>query len=245
MHRILVIGMMHGVNGIATSVMNLYRNLDTSRYQWDFLLRNEYKKKRCYQQEIEERGGRVYYMHHTLQDIPRSSRRAFRELLLSIPDLQGVHVHDLGHNTYPLYCAKQLGLPIRATQYHSARSRTETLALTDKRPFDGKLRLIAGPGFDRLACSDFAGRFAYGHLPFEIIPNGVDAERFSFNPLYRMLLRRQMGIDEKAPVMGFLGTVYRIKNPLFALRVFRAFKNLRPDAQMVFVGGGEMLQETR
>ena len=244
MHRILIVGMLPSINGVSTSIMNLYRHLDRSRFQWDFLIEKKHQgKKNLLIEQIKSLGGHVYYLNHTKTDIPRHSRKAFRELLSSIPDLQGVHVHDLGHNTYPLYCASQMGLPIKVIQYHTAKSKTETRSLPPTRPFDSKLRQIAGDGFDRFACSDLSGVFAYGKLPFQVLPNGVDTRRFSFNPLYRTLLRRQLGIPENAPVLGFIGNLFSVKNPLFAVKVFREFRKLRPDAHMIVNGGGTMVKE--
>lgn len=42
MYRVLVFGLLAGPNGVSTAMMNLYRNMDKSKVQWDFVMFKEY-----------------------------------------------------------------------------------------------------------------------------------------------------------------------------------------------------------
>ncbi len=245
MHRILIIGFLPGTNGISTSVMNLYRALDRCRFQFDFLIAKGDRKrfKKHNETEIRSLGGNVYYLNYSHRGFPSYSRRKLRELLCSIPDLAGVHVHDLSLLTYPLYLAGRLHLPVRVIHCHTAASKSETAVPTKNRSVLARLRLIAGDSFDRLACSDLAGIYDYQGLPFRVFPNAVDIDRFSFRPLYRALIRKKLGIEDDAVVFGFVGNVYEVKNPFFAVKVFAQYRKTRKNSHMLLCGNGKLIKE--
>ena len=62
MERILQItgGAMNRNDGIANFVMNIYRHIDKSKYQFDFLVIAD--KEGDYDREIKKLGGKIYYV---------------------------------------------------------------------------------------------------------------------------------------------------------------------------------------
>lgn len=240
MNRILIIGYIPNPNGISTSVMNIYRNLDRSLFQYDFLLSEIHRNNMTEDmKEILTLGGNLYYMDYEKYDFPERSYDDLKSLMLSIPDLKGVHVHDLYRMTAPLRIADGLGFPVKAI--HSHVSWGERAAEIKNEPdFKARLDDIRGEQFDRLACSDSAGLFDFDNLPFEIIPNGVDLNRFTFNPVHRSILRRKLGISNSSCVIGTVANLFPSKNPMFALEVFRQFKNINPDSHYFILGSGSM-----
>ena len=70
MYRVLAFGMLGGPNGVSTSMMNLYRNMDKSLIQWDFVLMKEYYdrktkkgKPNSFYDEILSLGGRCHFVN--------------------------------------------------------------------------------------------------------------------------------------------------------------------------------------
>jgi len=80
------------------------------------------------------------------------------------------------------------------------------------------------------------------HLPshkLELIPNGIDMARFSGDGKAEAL-RAELGIEERAPVVGFVGHLRPVKNPQ---RLLEAFATVelgagRPPAHLVLLGKG-------
>lgn len=70
-----------------------------------------------------------------------------------------------------------------------------------------------------------------------VIYNGHDMERFRQLPAEG--LRASMNIGENGPIIGMVGNLYEIKRPEDLLAAFRIVLEKRPDAHLVFVGGGE------
>ncbi|MBR2673991.1 MAG: glycosyltransferase [Mogibacterium sp.] len=184
-------------------------------------------------------------MNYDNYSFPKSSRQKFKELMLSIPDLKGVHVHDLATMVYPLYLADRLGFPIKVIQCHTARSKSVTNNLKKSRSQIAKLNLIKGNQFDRFACSDLSGLYDFPGLSYEIMPNAVDIDRFTYNKLYRSLVRQKLGIKDSSTVIGSVGNVYYVKKPLFSIEIFHRFHLKNPDSYYFVLGSGNMLNNVR
>ncbi len=246
MYRILVTGMLSGPNGIATSMLNLYRHMDRDRVQLDFLFRRIDRTKDpvfTHKAEIESLGGRIFWASYTTSSYPASARRHLRELFDEHPEIRGVHMCALSMNdVYPAHLAVRRDLPVRIIHCHTGRARDQKEAIAPA--FLANQKRTANGNYDRWACSDLSGEYMYGDPPYRIVPNAVDTERFSWNPLYRTAVRKSLDIGEDDPVLGFVGNMYYIKNPRFALRVFREFRKLRPNAKLLLVGTGKDLKDT-
>ena len=194
-------------------------------------------------EEILDLGGTLHYMDYDKYCFPESSYDNLKKLMLSIPDLKGVHVHDLSLMTYPLHLADQLGFPIKVIQSHAAWGCDAFKSPKSDPDYHKRLDMIRGDQFDRLACSELAGDFTFEDLPYEIIPNAVDLDRFSYNPLYRTILRKQLHISDSTCVIAYVANLLKSKNHLFALEVFREFHKLVPDSVYLILGWGDILRE--
>ncbi|MEV0171941.1 glycosyltransferase [Streptomyces sp. NPDC050803] len=69
----------------------------------------------------------------------------------------------------------------------------------------------------------------------EVVPNGIDLDRFRFDPVQRLRTRRRLGLPEDAYVVGGIGRLTAGKD--FAT-VIRALDRLPDDCWLLLVGGG-------
>lgn len=69
----------------------------------------------------------------------------------------------------------------------------------------------------------------------EVVPNGIDVERFRFDPVLRARTRRRLGLPEGAYVVGGVGRLTAAKR--FDVLI-RALAELPPDHWLLLVGGG-------
>ena len=245
MKRILVTGYVPGANGIATCVHNLYRQLDRTRFDWVFLIREEYRQRAADLAPLRELGGELHFLEYSKSYFPKESRQRLKSLLAEIPDLCGVHLQATDLNIYPIILARELGLPVRVIQYHSPANRERIAAQNAGK--DARLaarrRRVAGEDVCRLACSDLSGEYGYGSLPFRVFPNAVDLSRFFYSPLYGQILRKKLGIPDGATILGFAAIFSSYKNPLFAAEVFAAYHRRDPGAHMLLCGRGALRGE--
>ncbi|MFJ5267657.1 glycosyltransferase [Streptomyces sp. NPDC088358] len=69
----------------------------------------------------------------------------------------------------------------------------------------------------------------------EVVPNGIDVDRFRFDPVLRARTRRRLGLPDGAYVVGGVGRLTAAKR--FDVLI-RALAELPPDHWLLLVGGG-------
>lgn len=236
-YRILIIDFYPVINGTASFVMGVYRHLDRSRFQFDFLISESYRRRTVHMDEIKRLGGRVFYFDYNRENFFGERIDKLREFLSAHPEICGVHVHDTRWQTGPLILADELGLPIKAIHSHTSWGRSDPLKHITKQDINERIQSISGPQFLRLACSDLAGMYAYSELPFEFIPNGIDTKTFIYNPLHRELTRGKLCISPETCVIGFVANNSVNKNIPKALEVYEEFHKLVPNSKLLMIGG--------
>lgn len=94
----------------------------------------------------------------------------------------------------------------------------------------------------RLACSVVAAEWMYCN-PYNkkaiLIKNGIDTEKFRFNPEIRQIEREKLGLTDDNFLIGTVGRFSYPKNPEYLLRVFEVVYANHPNARLLWVGEGE------
>lgn len=93
----------------------------------------------------------------------------------------------------------------------------------------------------RLAVSNRAGNYLYGNFPYELLSPGINAKRYKFNPKMRKEVRNKFNITTEF-VIGFVGRLVDIKNPLFAIKILQKLmeKNGYVNSKMLIIGDGPL-----
>lgn len=91
------------------------------------------------------------------------------------------------------------------------------------------------------ACSKLAGEYKYSNKilkskKFKVIKNGIDPEKFKFDPETRKTKRKELGIKDET-VLCNVGRFSEEKNQLFLLDVFKEYLALNPNSFLLLVGG--------
>ncbi len=73
-----------------------------------------------------------------------------------------------------------------------------------------------------------------------VVPNGVWSEEMSRPPSGFLALRDLLKLPASDPIVGCIGTLYDLKNPLMFVRVAAAVIAARPATQFVWIGDGPM-----
>lgn len=229
--------------GTEAFLMNHYRVLDTSHYQFDFLVFRE--KDYPYLEEIRQRGGRVFFVE------PPSRTRILpflRQAVACIRDngpYLAVHSHVNVENAWVMVAAWLAGAPRRISHSHATIGKEGSFPVVCYRAF--QTRLIKDFATDYLACSPQAGAYLYGesffHKKGQVIHNGIDVDAFAPAPEGELdALRREFGIPPDTFVVGNITRFDPKKNQMFALEVFRDILQQRPQSLLLLGGpdGGQL-----
>jgi glycosyltransferase involved in cell wall biosynthesis len=223
--------------GAESMIMNIYRNIDRNKIQFDFVV-NERETEYAYEAEIRELGGRIYHMPSYKIANYFTYKRAWKRLLCEHPEWSIVH----GHHTSPAFIYLTVANSLnRVTIAHShtagsersLRSRTKVLT---RYP----LRYIADYLF---ACSSSAAKWMFGthSASASIVNNSIDTHKFVFNEVVRKDIREKFKIDNQF-VIGHVGSFQTPKNHNFLIDIFKAIHERNIKTVLILVGDGDLRQ---
>lgn len=221
--------------GTQAFLMNLYRNIDRSKVQFDFLV--EYSEKQFYDDEIEALGGRVYRStFREDKNLPRFI--AFlRDFFDRHREYRVVHCHAYTIGYFVLKEAERAGITVRIAHSHNNNMSGVT------KPLKIVMRSLFSVHANRfMACSDEAGKFLFGDRDFTVVKNAIDVDRFAFDGAVRAEVRNELELGDSL-LVGNVGRLHHQKNQLFLLDVFKEVVELRDDAKLLLVGNGPMRDE--
>ena len=232
--RVLHILQRMEAGGTQAFLMNIYRNIDKTQVQFDFLV--EYPEKQFYDDEIISMGGRIFY-----SDV-RKSKNIFKfktqlKNIIQKNNYKIVHVHTYSIGCFVLRAAKKYNVNTRIAHAHSN-------SMTKKNRTIKKLLKVLYPiwATDYLACSEEAAEFQFHGKPYLIIKNPIDLHKFIFNKRARLKTRNGIGIKDEL-LVGHVGRFKPEKNHSFLFKVFLEIKQVEKNAKLLLIGNGEN-QET-
>lgn len=217
--------------GMESFLLNLYRHVDRSRIQFDFVVGSQNGWCQSYADEIRNLGGEIYTLPAGLKGI-----RAFQSLLLQHPDYQIIHCHRDAMSTLFLLVARFVGRKLLISHSHSASEtgwvkQVATVALL---PLLNKLALY------RLACGREAGEHLYHGYAYRVIPNAIDLSAFTYKQERAEIVRRNLGFFPDDLVIGHVGRFEKVKNHSFLLDVFSRLHTRDPRMKLLLVGSGSL-----
>lgn len=234
--RVLQVVAELGMGGIQSFIMNVYRNIDREKIQFDFLLNTD--KKGVFEDEIEKLGGRVFRVSSRNESFLKN-KRELEEFFYKHREYRCVHCH-FSNLSYlmPLKIAARAGIPTRIIHSHSTHLPSNPLHKVLHEYNRRKLDSIAT---DFYACSDLAGKWLFGGTKgYEkqvIVNNGIQTEKYVYDEEVRKNIRVQLGVENKI-VIANVGRLSEPKNHIFLLNVFAELKKNDLNTVLVLVGDG-------
>ncbi len=237
---IRILHVIHGMNcgGTENFIMNIYRNIDRTKIQFDFLV---HTNKRCFfDDEIERMGGCIYRVpYYNILNIflyKNSLRRLFSEH----QEWVAVHGHLGSCACIYLRMAKQYGIYAIAHSHAIKNTRITMKELI----YRFHAYLTRGVADYYMGCSYEAGVDRYGEKiatsnKFKIINNGIKSSDYDYNPQVRAIVRKELGINQRY-LIGHIGRFSPVKNHTFMVEVLAELKKSNSDYAMIFVGDGEL-----
>lgn len=148
-----------------------------------------------------------------------------------------VHIHgNSATMAFDLLAAYVGGASVRITHCHNCAHQPAFKQATLGRLLN---RLVTDP----VACSRAAGEMLYTR-PFRVLVNGIDCERFSFDPAIREQMRQKLGL-KGCFVIGHIGRFSQQKNHTRLLHIFKAILQRKPQARLLLCGEGENFEQSR
>ncbi len=236
--RVLQIIRQMNQGGAENFIMNVYRNIDREKVQFDFLV----YKKGVFDDEIRKMGGKVYYGKYITEIGQYSYCKKLKNFLQEHPEYNVVHSHLDQVSGIILEVAKMAGVKVRISHSHNTRNTNSLLGKIYKKYLQSKINKNATV---LMACGEEAAKWLFKEKANEaiIVPNGIDLKRYKYDEDIRKQVRKELNIDENTIVCGHIGRFSKQKNHKFLLQIFKEYQEINKDSKLVLVGDGQLKAE--
>lgn len=220
--------------GVETLIMNIYRNIDRNKIQFDFIVHN--KKREFYDDEIESLGGKIYRLTYKDDKNIFKYIHDLKTFFYEHKEYNIVHGHMQSMMPLYLYIAKKCGVKNRIAHSHN-NSYEKSIKGFILHVLSRFSRCFSTINF---ACSSDAGKYLFGKKEYQIIYNGIDMDKFEFNINERKKIRKELKISKNEILIGNIGRMEKQKNQFFLLDVFKEILQKDSNYKLIIIGNGSL-----
>lgn len=227
--------------GSQSFVMELYRQVDKSQVQFDFVVfPNE---SGGIEQEIKSLGGKIFVCPRYSGKNHFEFCKWWRCFLREHPEYHVIHGHVRSCASIYLSIAKKAGL-VTIAHSHSTSNGNGVSAIF-KAVLQLPIRYIADHLF---SCSDKAGIWLYGKKAvnspkYKMVPNCIEISRFLYSEQDRVAVRNELNIPQESKVIGHIGRFHEAKNHQKIIGIFAEVLKKNNEVRLLLVGDGDLRLE--
>lgn len=219
--------------GIETLLMNIYRNLDRDKIQFDFLVQTD--KKNDYEDEIYKLGGRIYRIKRLNVLKPYKFYSDLRKFFKNHNEYKIVHSHINTFSKIVLKVATKENIKVKIAHAHISYP-----GFNLKTIIKYLYRLNINKYADyKFACSNEAAKWVFGNnKEYILFKNGIEYEKFLYNDKIRNKIRKDLGLSNNDILIGHVGRFNKQKNHDFLIDVFKELQKINNNSYLMLVGKG-------
>lgn len=232
--------------GAESMLMNIYRNIDTKKVNFDFVVFGN--ENGIFSSEVKKMGGNIFKVSSLKEKGILNFIKEIKDIINENGPYDAIHSHIDYLSGLVLIAAKICNVPIRISHSHS------TNAITHK----GKLNcvthlilkfLIGINANCYLACNNEAARYMFGKFKSKkaiIINNAIDLNRFSEKGQYKTEKIKELlklNISDKTKIITNIGRFVEAKNHKALVDIFNNYHKEVKDSILLLVGDGELKEE--
>lgn len=225
-------------NGRMHVIMNIYRQIDRSKIQFDFLATET--DGASFESEILDLGGKVFLVPEKKKNNFLTLSKKLKEVL-KVRDYTIIHYHATSQWAATLFSLQKYG--IKKVIIHSHATVYSDSILKSIRNLIFSIPMFFS-ATDFIAVTHEAGEKFFFKKKFEVIPNSIDIDRFKYNESNRKRIRKSLNIKDSELVIGNVGRFSKQKNQLFILDIFKEIlKNQDSNSntwRLLLIGQGDL-----
>lgn len=224
--------------GAETMIMNIYRNIDRKKIQFDFVI---HSSKRCdYTEEILTMGGKIYSIPRFIGKNYFQYKKAWEKHFSEHTEHEIIHGHM--RSTASIYLKIARKYRVKTIAHSHSTSNGVSISAIVKQIMQYSIRYNSDYLF---ACSQKAGEWLFGKKKFNksnsfIVNNAIPSKEYKFNLKKRDEMRKELGIEGKF-VIGHVGRFCHPKNHDYLIKVFEWILDRDNNSVLLLIGDGELL----
>ena len=238
--RILHIIRHMNMGGAENFIMNLYRNINKEKIQFDFLVND----KGLFDDEIKQMGGNIYYMKYITEIGQIKYVKELKKFFKDNSEYDIIHSHLDQVSGIILETANSCNIHNRIAHSHNTKNTNNFVIKLYKKYLQSKINKNATHYF---ACGEDAAKWLYKEQADKsiIIPNAIDLKRFEFNIEQRKKIRKELNIDDNTIVVGQIGRFAKQKNHKFLIQIFYEYQKMNRNTKLILIGDGELKEKIK
>ena len=227
------------LGGAEALIMNLYRNLDRDKIQFDFIVHSD--KIGLLEDEIQSLGGKVFRCPKFKGNFFKY-KRWWYNFFNQHTNYRILHSHIRSSASLFIPIAKKFGM--KAIIHSHSTSNGKGVVSLVKHLLQLPLRFQADYLF---ACSNEAGKWLFGRnvtkkTNYFLFSNAIPVEKYLYNNEIRKKYRADLNL-ENCFVIGHVGRFSLPKNHKFLIECFSEIHKVNDAARLLLIGNGELYNE--
>lgn len=226
--------------GAEAMIMNLYRSIDRSKVQFDFVVHTN--DKCAFDEEILSLGGVIHRVPKYNVVNHFKYKKSWEKLFTEYPEYKLIHAHVRSTASIFLQTAKKYGLKTIAHSHNTSSGsgvRAVVKTILQKR--------ITRYSDLLFAASKKAGEWLFGKAAiikddFFILNNAINTENYVYDEIIRREKRKELGIANET-VIGHVGRMHSQKNHLYLIDIYKEYVQINPNSKLLLLGDGGLRNE--
>ncbi|EPB8187129.1 TPA: glycosyltransferase [Clostridium perfringens] len=228
--------------GVETMLINLYRNIDRSKLQFDFICHYRKDEKGSknhiadYYEEIESLGGRIFKIPSLGSCNPIEYINNMKNILKNNGPFEAIHVHTNKQAGFALIAAKLANVKKRIVHSHTAKWDE-----LNKYYMKFLKSLIKYGANIYCACGKDSAENAFGYNKKNVflLNNSIEVEKYSYvNEEEIKKIKNELQINDDETIIGHVGRFDPSKNHEFILKLAENLKKKGRKFLVLLVGTG-------
>lgn len=228
--------------GAETLIMNIYRNLDRTKIQFDFVVHSN--KMNDFEEEIVKLGGKIFKIQSLGQLGPFNYVKELIKIMKSNHYI-AIHSHTDYQSGFPALAAKLSGVKKRICHSHS-NNWPNRGQFKEKMSLKVLQKIIQLSATNYCSCSKEAAQFLFGNKlvnseRVRIFKNGIDIRDFTKMEVNsRNNVIHELKLPKDVKIIGHVGKFSDSKNQIFILNLLK--KLLKEDERYcaLLIGDGPL-----
>ena len=221
--------------GSQNMIVNLYKAIDKTKFQFDFIL--DHPNLLGLAPVVESMGAKIFYMPEFKGTNIKEVKDAWNKFFSEHPEYKILHSHSRSYASIYLPIARKYGVKTIIHSHNTSNGSGLKARIKDLMQYP--LRYCADY---YIGCSKEAGEWLFGRKivkgkNFFVLNNAIDAKKFRYNQEVRKKYREMFNVEDKIVYLQ-VGAFRGQKNYLFTLDVINRLKELKKDIRVYLVGNG-------
>ncbi len=219
------------LGGAETMIMNIFRNIDRSRFQFDFYLSGN--SGGFYEEEVLQLGGRIFNVGRRKKHPVNYCTELFKLIRKEKYDAIQIHATD-AMDGLPAFISWLAGSKKICLFSHNTRGQSMQSQKIMRAMF---MPFVTHPQ----ACSDMAAEWMFGKRAneAEIIPLPINCDLCVYDQEFREKERLRLGLTDKK-IVGHIGRFQTQKNHDQLIDIFAELMRKDPEYRLILIGVGDL-----